>query len=149
MSSVQARISAKTVWAIEPIGELFDEHGDPKDDRTTSDLKIDGLAHLTYERKLPEDYEREEDELLGYDDLSTGGSEIRLLRVLPAGNEEDIVHCMLVKETEASGLKYRALSYEWGSRDDLRSIVIGPNQIRIRIRKNLESALKRTVYDEF
>lgn len=74
-----------------------------------------------------------------YAPLSPG--EIRVIKIHPASNPDDVVSCSLETTSLPRGLKYSALSYVWGLRVPADSITL--NGITVPVTKNLGSALKR------
>jgi Heterokaryon incompatibility protein (HET) len=63
---------------------------------------------------------------------------IRLLKV-EAGSKKDQMRCQLIRVAFASKPKYEALSYTWGSPDDLVTIMIDGHEVEVR--ENLYRAL--------
>lgn len=67
------------------------------------------------------------------------GNQIRLLRLLPGGWEDDIC-CELVYTALGDAPSYQALSYVWGSPKETRSILLDGKGFAVTI--NLESTLR-------
>lgn len=88
---------------------------------------------------------------MNYTPLAENGEEIRLLTIVPQSGDSDIIHCQLLHYTfKSSALggstgkdspwdDYMALSYTWGSPDDLAAIVV--NGSVLKVRPNLRDAL--------
>jgi len=76
---------------------------------------------------------------LKYDQLDSARSEIRLLFILP-GLHDDEIHASLHTLSLNDHLQFEALSYTWGPKDKLRSIVV--NDAKFEIRPNLQAALR-------
>lgn len=74
-----------------------------------------------------------------YQPLDATRNTIRLLRILPADDDDTLIRCMLQEMDLDGDLTYIALSYAW-DRAGLPS-VISVNDFEVKITKNLESAL--------
>ncbi|EAQ88830.1 predicted protein [Chaetomium globosum CBS 148.51] len=111
---------------------------------------------LTPHRTIPNDYN-------SYHPLRSEHHEIRLLRVLPGGDDDELA-VVLVRSNRSNHPEYRALSYCWGSLNELAPVtvvfeddrdvdsssildvdepcgVLGPRAVTFQITTNLHDAL--------
>lgn len=71
---------------------------------------------------------------------SIGDDEIRLLRLEPASRESDDVCCSTITALRTQRPTYEALSYEWGSAERQKHIIMDGRKVRVR--RNLWDALR-------
>lgn len=68
-------------------------------------------------------------------DSATGALKLRLIKICPARTADQIPHCTLTVATLSRDLRYRALSYTWGSPDDIAEIRV--DGLVLFVRRNL------------
>ncbi|RDW64068.1 hypothetical protein BP5796_10570 [Coleophoma crateriformis] len=73
--------------------------------------------------------------------LTPGKNEIRLMKVLPAANSTDTIHCELLHTTLDEAPPYQALSYTWGDAAGARPICV--DGMNLPVTQNLRHALHR------
>ncbi|KAI1206535.1 HET-domain-containing protein [Annulohypoxylon truncatum] len=80
-----------------------------------------------------------------YDKLDQSKSQIRLIRLLP-GHDFDEIHCELFTVSLDESNAFEALSYVWGKKDNPLPIILGGQETKVT--RSLESALRHLRYDE-
>jgi len=76
-----------------------------------------------------------------YERLDVGSKEIRLLRILPSFNADDMVRCRIRNVSLSENPVYAALSYCWGGHSQKRGIEL--NGSTVHVTANLEEALRQ------
>lgn len=77
-----------------------------------------------------------------YDYLDKGEFRLIILRPKKQDDPEDIVRCEMITCPLRNSPPYAALSYAWGDISDTRKILVGREDITIRVSASLESALR-------
>jgi hypothetical protein len=74
--------------------------------------------------------------------LSPRGPEIRLVQIhqQPAGHDEDLIHCSMVRAPRISAVPFVALSYCWGDPKVTTAIYVNNRELQVTV--NLEAALR-------
>ena len=75
-----------------------------------------------------------------YQPLSQKQDEIRLVKLLPATEHDEVLHCHLVTTPLSPSLQFQSLSYAWGRTPADATLHVGGKQLLIT--KNLEEALR-------
>ncbi|KAM0810058.1 putative Heterokaryon incompatibility domain-containing protein [Seiridium cardinale] len=75
-----------------------------------------------------------------YDSLDLTRRSIRLIRLLPAENDDDPICCELYTAQLTPELQFAALSYVWGTSSEMYYILA--NEIKVKVTSNLYCALK-------
>lgn len=86
-----------------------------------------------------------------YEPLNSDADEARLLTLLPGRKSEQVrVEIEIVSLTKGTELRYEALSYVWGSTDDLKFIMVGSaGDVTHSVTQNLATALPHLRYARY
>ncbi|KAI0895017.1 heterokaryon incompatibility protein-domain-containing protein [Annulohypoxylon nitens] len=82
-----------------------------------------------------------------YSPLKFERDQVRFIEILPSDTNDEPVRCLLKTTELTRDIRYAALSYVWGDREDTRDIIV--DGVEFPVTNNLESALRYLRKDGF